>query len=839
MNAFVGATQVATPSNGAGMPRRLDLSKTRALRCAGPPWKNEYVMRRLILALCCSLCVCAASPTLAAQAVAPAAAQRVSAFAAADVDRASGRVRIDLATLPGEFLMVATLERAIGSNDIGLDRAQNVDPVLVEFRRAGKRALLVQKNMRFVARSDDADEAAATRDAFAEAVLWSGDIASDAVGRQWIDIGGLVASDLIGVADRLDATKQGKHALAADRSAVLAEDTRVFPDNVEFAALLTFTGDGQGAFARQAAADARRITVKQRVSFVRLPDAGYRPRAYHPGSGAYSHAFFDFAQPIDRNLEVRLQPRFRLEKIDPGAARSRVKKPIVFYLDRGTPEPIRSALLEGANWWKAAFESAGFIDAFRAELAPEGMSMSDVRYNTITWTHRATRGWSYGGGLVDPRTGEIIKGYVNLGSQRVRQDLLIAEGLLAPHRPGADPALMTDAKRMALDRLKQLSAHEIGHALGFAHNFAASRTGEGSVLDYPHPMIELGADGQPRLAAAYRTGTSDWDHFLVAYGYGDVPPEREAEALAQLRAAIAAKGYAYVSDPDARVGGDVHAEGVLWDIPGDPLEGLGHLLRVRKAALARFAEGALPADRQNGDAERRLVPIYLLHRYQTEAAMRLLGGGEYRYGLIGDKAGGVRTTDGARQAKALSAASMLLSLDVLSLPPSVLAVLSPPSNEYARGPEYIDTRMAPVFDPVQAAAVASALVAQQGFHPARLNRLAWQHGQDAAVPSPAGVFDALVARPWRESSAAGQGALLQSSRNWTMLDAALLALDGGELHPGVAAQWRASLRAFADAHAGAKDADRQAAAAHVRRYLDNPASMKLRPLPTIPPGAPI
>ena len=815
------------------------MSKTRALRCPGLSWKNENVMRRLILALCCSIGFFAGSPILAATPAVSAAMQRAKAFAATDVDRTSGRVRIDLASLPGEFLMVATLERAIGSNDIGLDRAQNVDPVLVEFRRAGKRALLVQKNMRFVARSNDADEAAATRDAFAEAVLWAGDVTIDAAGRAWVDLDGLLTSDLIGVADRLDATKQGKHALVAERSAVLAEDTRVFPDNAEFAALLTFGGDGQGAFVRQATADAKRITVKQRVSFVRLPDAGYRPRAYHPASGAYSLAFFDFARPIDRNLEVRLQPRFRLEKIDTGAARSRVKKPIVFYLDRGTPEPIRSALLEGANWWKAAFESAGFIDAFRAELAPEGMSMSDVRYNTITWTHRATRGWSYGGGLVDPRTGEIIKGYVNLGSQRVRQDLLIAEGLLAPHRPGADPALMEEAKRMALDRLKQLSAHEVGHALGFAHNFAASRTGEGSVLDYPHPMIALGADGQPRLADAYRTGTSAWDHFLVAHGYGVFAEAEEAAALSRLRDGIAAKGYAYVSDPDARVGGDLHAEGVLWDIPGDPLEALDHLLRVRKAALARFAEGALPPDRQNGDAERRLVPIYLLHRYQAEAAMRLLGGGEYRYGLQGDAGNGVRAVDGVRQAKALTAASSLLSLDVLSLPPSVLAVLSPPSNEYARSPEYIDTQMAPAFDPMQAAAVASALVAQQGFHPARLNRLAWQHGQDVAVPSPADVFDALVARPWREAPAAGQGALLQASRNWTMLDAALLALDGGALHPGVAAQWRASLRAFADAHAGSKDADRQAAAAQVRRYLDNPASVKLRPLPTIPPGAPI
>ena len=797
-------------------------------------------MRSLCLAILLSL------PFAYAQAASPhasapsAQASRSADFLAVSVDTAAGRVKIDLSTLHGPFLLVPTLERAIGSNDIGLDRAQNGDPLLVEFRRAGKRALLVQKNMRYIAASDDADEAAATRDAFAEAVLWSGEIVDGPDGAQWLDIGGLLTTDLIGVADRLDATKQGKYALSADRSAVLAEQTQSFPDNAEFSAMLTFVGDGSGAFARQAAADARRITVRQRLGFVRLPSAGFAPRAYHPASGGYSIAHYDFAQPIERNLEVRLQPRFRLEKLDPDAPRSRVKKPIVFYLDRGTPEPIRSALLEGANWWRDAFDAAGFIDAFRVEIAPEGMSMSDVRYNTITWTHRATRGWSYGGGLIDPRTGEIIKGYVNLGSQRVRQDLLIAEGLLAPYGKGADPAIAAQAKAMALWRLKQLAAHEVGHALGFAHNFAASRTGNGSVLDYPHPMIELGADGVPHLAAPYRVGIGDWDKFLVAHAYGVFPAGQEQAGLAALRADIAAKGYAYVSDPDSRAPGDMHEAGALWDVPGgDPLDGLAFLLRVRKAALARFAGGALPPDRQLGDAERRLVPIYLLHRYQAEAAIRLIGGGEYRYGLIGDTTPGVRDVDPATQRRALSMVASLLSLDVLSIPGDVQRVLTPPSNEYARGPEYFDTKMAPAFDPLQAASSASALVAQFALQSERLNRVAWQHGRDAASPSVTQVFDALVAAPWRETPAAGQGALVQSARDWTMLDASLLLLDGGELHPAVSAEWRAALEAFVRENAASKLDDRREAATRVRRYLDDPSSVKLRPLPAIPPGAPI
>ncbi|MBP6299976.1 MAG: zinc-dependent metalloprotease [Arenimonas sp.] len=757
------------------------------------------------------------------------------------VDKASGKVQLDISRLNQPFLMVATLENAIGSNDIGLDRAANGDPLLVEFRREGKRAFLIQRNTRFIAKSNDPDEVKAVRDAFAEAVLWAGDISTNAnkPGAQLIDFNSLMLNDFVGVSNRLNQTKQGSYSLNRDRSAVISEACNSFPSNAECSALLTFTGSGEGNYVKQVAADASALTVTQRISLLRLPGAGFTPRAYHPASGGYSLGYFDFAQSISNNLDVRLQPRFRLEKTDPNAARSTVVKPIVFYLDRGTPEPIRSALLEGANWWSAAFDAAGFIGGFRAEIAPPGMDMSDARYNTITWTHRATRGWSYGGGLIDPRTGEIIKGYVNLGSQRVRQDLLIAEGLLAPYRPGASPDLLTEAQQMALSRLKQLAAHEVGHALGFAHNFAASRTATGSVLDYPHPQMSIDSQGQIQMKQAYDVGLGEWDKFVVAHAYGSFAPNQEAAELAKLRADIKAKGYTYISDADARSSGDASEQGVLWDIPGDALTGLQKLLEVRRLALNNFAAGALPPNRQTGEAERRLVPIYLLHRYQAEGVIRLIGGVNYAYGLIGDSNLETTRVDARTQQQALAATKSLLSYETLSIPASVLKVMSPPSNEFERGPEYFGTQMAPVFDPLQAVEAASALVAKFSFDAERLNRLAWQHEQDANIPSVANLFDTLLTQQWQEKPSSDSQTLVLNTRNWVLLDAALLTLDGGKLHPAVASQWRTAMANLAKQLESSKQSSSQDAGRYINRYLRDPSSVKLRPLANIPPGAPI
>ncbi|WP_395680737.1 zinc-dependent metalloprotease [Dokdonella sp.] len=762
-------------------------------------------------------------------------------------DEAKGRVLLGVHAFEQPFLMTTSLPWALGSNDVGLDRGQSSDSHLVEWRRAGARVLLVEDNTKFRAVSGNPDEALSVRQAFAESVLWAGDIVAERKGADAVvvvDASPLLLSDRHGIAARLEQAKQGKYDIDEKRSAVSLADAKSFPDNTELEAMLTFKGAGEGAFVKDVAMDAQSLTVRQHLSFVRLPAAGYVPRPYHPASGGLSVGWYDFAQPLSSSIDRRVQPRFRLDRKD---AAGHVKKPIVFYLDRGTPEPVRSALLDGANWWKSAFEKAGFKDAYRVELLPEGVDPMDVRYSLVTWAHRHTRGWSYGQPIVDPRTGEIIRGNVTLGSQRVRQDILIAESLLAPYDKANASELKDEAERMALARLRQLAAHEVGHALGFAHNFAASRLGNGSVMDYPHPLLKLGTDGALSLADAYGAGLGAWDDFVVGHAYGQFAPGTEEASLAKLRADIAKAGFRYVSDQDARGPGDAEPDGLLWDSGADTLATFDALLAARRKALANFSIGVLPPDRQSGELEARLVPVYLLHRYQTEAVTRLLGGVRYDYSEAMDRPAGTTAVPADTQRNALARVVATLGVDVLALPANVLDLVTPPGADYARSREYFATKAGPVFDPLAAVEAAAAQTTLFLFAPERLNRLAWQHARDARQPGVADLLDATFRGTWQQSpraDAAPAAVAVQVAANWVVLDALLHALDDGRLHAQVDADLRASLRQWQAWLARQGDTDtagasRASAAETIRNYLADPKSVKLRPLPVIPPGAPI
>src|SRR5256714_4382802 len=445
-------------------------------------------------------------------------------------DAKAGKIWLEIDKWNSEFLYVESLPAGIGSNDIGLDRGQLGQSYIVRFERAGPKLLLIASNQEFRANSDNADERRSVRDAFAESTLWGFEVAAEDGNHVLVDATNFYLRDVHGVPGTLQRLQQGQFRLDATRSAFYLANTKNFPKNTEVETTLTFTTEGDaGPLVRSVTPNAQAITVRDHVSFVELPPPGFRPRENDPRSGYFGIQYMDFATPISEPIVKHFISRHRLQKKDPSAAISGPVEPIVYYVDRGAPEPVRSALIEGASWWNQAFEAAGYKNAFRVEVMPPDADPMDVRYNVIQWVHRSTRGWSYGSSLDDPRTGEIIQGRVSLGSLRDRQDFLIAQGLLAPY--GRDKSVVDKImQHVVLARLRQLAAHEVGHTLGLQHNFAASTTNRASVMDYPAPLVKLGADGVPDISDAYAKGIGDWDKVAIAYGYQDFSAGTDEQA---------------------------------------------------------------------------------------------------------------------------------------------------------------------------------------------------------------------------------------------------------------------------------------------------------------------
>ncbi len=667
-------------------------------------------------------------------------------------DEANDKMWLKVDKLNEEFLHANYLAAGVGSNDIGLDRSQQGGQRVVYFEKRGPKLMLIQPNLDYVAKSDNELEKKSVREAFASSVIHGFKIEAEEGGSYLIDLTPFLMDDSHNVSGRLRSMGEGSYNLDKNRSTLYAEGTFNFPMNTEFEVMLTFAGNPTGRYLRSVAPDANSVTVRTHHSFVQLPDDNYKPREFDPRGGFYATSYQDYATPIGEPMVKRFINRHRLQKKNPGAAISEPVEPIVYYLDNGTPEPVRGALLDGARWWNQAFEAAGYKDAFQVKVLPDDAHPLDIRYNVINWVHRSTRGWSYGGSVTDPRTGEIIKGNVLLGSLRVRQDYMIAQGLLAPFQEGNedDPRML----EMALARIRQLSAHEIGHTLGIFHNFAASVNGRESVMDYPHPKVDI-KNGELDLSDAYDVGIGDWDIVTIKFGYQDFPNGiNEKEALNKILEAAHLDGLKYISDSDARPQGGAHPYAHLWEYGNDPATQLSHILEVRKIALDNFGEANIRKGTSMSELEDVLVPIYLFHRYQLEGTVKLIGGLDYYYKLRGDNQPNQEIVDASTQRKALN--EMLKAIDpkVLAVPENLLDLIPTRPAGISSSRELFRGNTGPSLDALGIAETAAELSVSLILNPQRANRLVEYGARDNNL-SLNEAIDELMESSWNKKKERG------------------------------------------------------------------------------------
>jgi hypothetical protein len=779
-------------------------------------------------------------------------------------DSAGGQLFMEIPRFNTEVLHVAGLGAGLGSNDIGIDRGGLQGSRIVKFERVGPRVLMVQPNYEFRSSSTNPAEVRAVRDAFARSVLWGFTVAaeSDNGRRVLVDMNDFMLRDATNLAARM---RPGTYRLDLTRSTIYMPMTMNFPKNTEMEAELTYIaqpgaggggggGGGQGGQffegVNSVAASGEAASIRLHHSFVELPDGNYTPRTFDSRSGYGGHTYEDYSAPLDQPMTKRFIRRHRLAKQNPGAPVSDPVKPIIYYLDAGVPEPVRSALLDGARWWNQAFEAAGYRNAFRVELLPEGVSSLDIRYNVINWVHRSTRGWSSGASVTDPRTGEIIKGVVTLGSLRSRQDWLIAEGLLQPYRSGDEQT--PQIRDWVLQRMRQLSAHEVGHTLGLGHNYYDSQAEGGriSVLDYPHPLVTLKADGTLDHSQVYDDGIGEWDKVAIAYGYQHFPAgTNEVTALKDILDRAWARDIRYMSNQD--LGANPRVD--QWSNGTDPAAELRRMLDVRRVALSRFGENAIKRGMAMAQMEEALVPLYLHHRYQVDAAANAVGGMHYIYAFRGDGREPVRAVPAAEQRAALDALLAAIAPNALALPEPLLKKIPPRPAGYGRSRETFPRYTGPMFDAITPAVVGAQHVIGTVLTSDRAARLVEQKSLDPSLPGLEDVVDAIIAASFGATARTPYEAEVKRAVERVVIDELIdlagsapmsqvravatykLTRQGAELGRASAATTNGNAAGQADAsHALLLASD-------IKRFLERPATAVAVRMPpqTTPPGAPI
>ncbi len=755
-------------------------------------------------------------------------------------DDSAGKLYWEIDKLDTEFLYQISMGSGLGSNPVGIDRGQLRGTYVLAAKRVGPKILLQESNYRYRATSENELERQAVRDAFAPSVIWGFEAVAASGDSVLVDATDFFLRDARDVIGQIAARNQGSFTLDKSRSAIFLDNTAAYPENVEVEAMLTFTSRNPGNLVNSVAATGEAVTLRQHHSIIKLPDDNYKVRYSDPRIGTNGPTIQDYGTDIDTDKTVRLVARHRLEKANPDAARSEPVEPIIYYVDSGTPEPIKSALIEGASWWNQAYEAAGFINAFQVMELPEGADAQDVRYNMIHWTHRSTRGYSYGGSVMDPRTGEIIKGNVNLGSLRLRQDYLIGQGLV----PGFEYLESvsdnnTASVNMSLDRVRQLSAHEVGHTLGFPHNYLASSYDRESVMDYPAPLIEITADGKLDLSNAYPQRIGEYDKLAVRYSYEQFPEGAdEEEELQKIVQESLDTGLIFMAHNNNSFIGGGHQFASVWDNGDNLVDHLKHEIEVRRIGLENFGPALIRNGEPISTLETVLLPLYMHHRFQLNAAAQSIGGANYFYTVRGDGQVPFTIIDGEEQRDALETVLSTLSVDFLTLPTSTLELLPPAAYRF-NPVEPFPSRTGLLFDALGAAEASAKFSIDTILHPERMGRLV-AYGSMGDYPDLEEVIDRLLEYTWEADTPNNeyQQKVLQTVQRVVVNSMMTQAVNDDSSGEVKAVLTDRLLRLAAELEDMRSPSAHQAAVAtDIRRWQQNPGPAA--PALEMPPGDPI